>query len=447
LWAHNSVNTPWVDNVSNSDGWIVEFKIKTSDSSSGFYQRARIYDGKYGLEFRFYPSANPYMTVIIGNSVHSFTSVNEDYDIVFGALGPNDSDIGRIHSFRIEGENANLRIYVDNILISSLSGSILSTSTLQKFVDFGDNSGIKSESQTTDWGIIRYLLSTSSTTVFDTYNSDKYLYWTYIKEEDVTASSTSYTRNNKDLAGWYVITQNETPNVKLYNSKIEKAHSFYTMYDKDKFNVAKIKFYDDITDNIDLVNDAIGFNYIEGDANSDKILLVGRDVENNYATVKMIRYGHHFDEILYNASYGYPGYGSDVYLTNYGFDALGREAIQAKIFIVSRGAETIQASLYVYNDAVDIKLYKDYALSYPLDKYNGVPVADFSTITQKVYIKITYYSPKNTLPTVVIDQQGSLDETLNTERIDEFTFRAEYQINVQDPNKYLDGFANITIQD
>ena len=173
------------------------------------------------------------------------------------------------------------------------------------------------------------MLSYSSESVFNEYNSVKYIYWTYIKEEDVAVDSTIFTRNNRDLAGWYVIVQNNVPNVKLYNNKIEDIHDFYTLYNQDIFNASKIKFYNDITDNIGLVNDAIGFNYIEGDIDSDKILLVGRDTENNYATAKMVRYGHHFDEILYNENYGYPNYSSDIYLTNYNIDALGRDEIRA----------------------------------------------------------------------------------------------------------------------
>jgi len=167
-------------------------------------------------------------------------------------------------------------------------------------------------------------------------------------------------------------------------------------------------------------------------------------VVNDDALVKMVRYGHCFADIIVDYDYGYPQYGADIYVSPV---TVGKNNLVSKIYIVAQGKEQLKGKIYVYNNNVAVFFYKDYDLTIPLDEYNGVPVADFGTDDKKVYIKIIYYSPKDTPPTVVVNQQGSVDATLNADRIDAYSFRVEYALHEQDPDDYLDGFATVTIYD
>jgi hypothetical protein len=445
LWAHNTENTPWVDNVNNDNGWIVEFTTtNNTPSSASFYDRARIYDGTHGMEIRFYHDDNPYVVILIGNNTYSFTSVGDRYNYVFGLLS--ESDIGNSHTFRVEGEGNRIDFYIDNVIIDELSGDIFNNSTTQKYVDFGNNSGVATSDTATNWGVIKYYLASSSSSVFDVYDNTRYrTYWTYIKETDATTTTTEAgSVNETTLEDWYIITQTDEPVVRLYTNEINDNEYLHTLFNKNILNVNTIKYYTDITSEIGQVNDAIGFYYINGDVDSYKMLFAGRDTEDDDAIVKMLRNGYAFADVILDENYGYPNHYADAYLSPTTID---KSRIVSKIYVVAQGRNQLKSKLYVYNSDVSVLFYKDNDLTEPLDFYDGVPVADFSTETQKVYMKITYYTPKETLPTVYVNQQGSVDETLNTERIDNYTFKAEYEINIQSPDDYLDGFASITVYD
>ena len=451
LWAHNTNNTPWVDRASNTDGWIVEFVItNTAGTSSSFYDRVRAYDGTHSLELRFYHGGSPYVNLFIGNSFYSFTSVGDEYNTIFGPRYDSEeeewiNDLGRTHTFRLEAQGTQLRCYIDNVLVDELSGNILNSSTLQKFVDFGNNSGVQSSDSSSNWGIIRYYLSSYSTSVFDVYNNTQYqTYWTYIKETTASVTTADMDIHNTDLEGWYLLTQTDEPDVKMYINKLNNNEDLSTLFSKNIFYGDKLKYYEDISSEIGQVNDVLGFSYIDGDKDSYKMLFAGRDVVNDDALVQMVRYGHHFTDIILDYYYGYPQYSSDIYISPMTID---KNKLVSKIYVVAQGRNELKSKIYVYNNSVAVFFYKDYALTIPLDNYQGVSVADFNTSTKKVYMKIVYYTPKSTPPTVYLNQQGSVDVTLNTERIDAFSFRTDYTVNAQSPNDYLDGFAAITVYD
>jgi len=446
LWTHNTANTPWVDTVSNGKGWIVEFVVALSPVQSTFYDRVRVYDGRHGMEVRFYHDKNPFVTVTIGQKIYSFTSVGKMYPSVFGQVieEGGERDIAELNSytFRIEGEGTTVKFFINNFYIEELSGDILTNVTTQKYVDFGNNGGVLS-GYDAQWGIIRYYISPYSTSTFDIYGNDKYhVYWVYIKEANSSVETAGATVYNNELEGWYVITQTDEPSVKMYKNTLNNNDDLHSLFSSNIFSAASLKYYEDITEEIGHVNDVVGFNYIVGDTGSYKLLFAGRDVEDNDSVVRMVRYGYAFSDIRLDKNYGFPEFRADTYISPFTADKVN---LISKIYVVAQGRNMLQSKLCVYNDTVVVSFYKDSALTQALDLYQGVSVADFNTESKKVYIKIVFYNPQETLPTVSINQQGGQDVILTAEKMDDYTFKAEYTLHSEDPNDYIDGFATVTI--